>query len=167
MLTWAQRVAGAFLYRHAFTKGSPVERSWICASARTFLHTATAAHITGGPVCPRWPSSIHCVCQRMKRMWWMDRKTCLHFVDDNAFSVKKNSTRVFVWQEFKQRSEKKHRGIFIKMINDIFPSIYFLLWEGLLPEIMLDDWLIISFAVIGKEEILVLHYCTSVWGYWE
>lgn len=53
VLTWTQCVAGALLHRHALAEGSPVERGWIGARARTFLHAATAAYVAGGPVRPR------------------------------------------------------------------------------------------------------------------
>lgn len=59
LLTRTEGVACALLYRHALAEGSPVERSRVCASARAFLHAATAADVTGRPVRPRRPASVH------------------------------------------------------------------------------------------------------------
>lgn len=100
LLTRTEGVACALLYRHALAEGSPVERSRVCASARAFLHAATAADVTGRPVRPRRPASVHwmkgwtdkpdnILCLTMYFLSWTPAPLTAGFTQRSRWTVKK------------------------------------------------------------------------------
>lgn len=58
-LTWAECVAGDLLYGHALAESPAVERSRVSTGPRSLLDTPPTWHITGRPLRPQGPATIH------------------------------------------------------------------------------------------------------------
>lgn len=66
-LTWAQRVAGDLLHRHALAERPAVERRRVSAGSRSLLDTPPTWHVTGRPLGPQGPAAVHCRVQQRRR----------------------------------------------------------------------------------------------------